>query len=1376
MSTPLIGSVVERNPSNAKFSFKSQSTPDPSTGFPPVQHRSKSAFARAREAARKETATSRHQQVPQPDSISRNIATESHSDGNAEVQNVDNDQSWRKQMSDENARRVENMSQAEREEERAELLERLGPGAMELLKKIKERREASGAKPLLEATQESSDNNAQTAAPETVQDVALTLHAPSPEAPRRPLYIDTVQQSSPSRPNSPRPSSFRSATPKTGRKLRFSSSPAEVHVYESQPSSPKRPVALLPPPPALHDTTDGSTPTISYDASAFLKNSPSVQQPEETDLNSPDTQDQDSVEDEEEGSPEYIRKRYFPDASPDNPSLEWMKGKAKSHASESLSASARYNLTGDVLPPNLSATLPTHLGLHHHAGDQAGYTLDELLTLARSTVPAQRASMLGVLGKILSRAYSSEYDESLHGISISELRSRILAVGVEALTERGSVGVQAVHVVWTAVVGKNHAEEVGSSEETLRPLYAPEGESDPFGLESIIPLPHFLRALTTQLHPSAQTLPQLSLVQILQIVVHLARFASAANEILKTPDLLPSVLQTFIVSASAPSPLAITLVSLIARVSRANAKSVIDTGMVDTFLRFVLVAGSHVGHDGISFAATAEEVGSLALLVETLGLYNILGRYGMYSHIATTTSQSLRDISHIASHLLESVPGFKTRQNVLQLMTRFVVSWLELLETWIVCAIDPHQTTPPHDLLWSQISGLGWVDDVLRLRRQLLESGDMTDDFQLEAWSGVRNVLTAWLEGWRVNGVKGGEKERLSGMKEVMDNPAGLGEEEAVLLSATDRMATLLEGNITRNKLREISRLSAHINSALALVYQCAGHPRSHDQPPPPSTLPFFESSHSRIRGVCKQLLEYTLLETPHDIDFARPLTTLLVVDTKLQAQLIQNPPNTGDPTMDYLTQTAALLPILGPGDEQFALDLVLSFLTLASKEFFELKWQVGPRLDEVWATGGLALLAPFLENAIRPSSHRRRSGDDDEVQPDVVGTWRPTPRSISEATTLIVPPKAQGRPSPQSGLPLMRDWPFVPLNDLLRSGNSAVFRNLPDDWDKSETDIVRATLLLARMVQGLSEAGRAQLMRREEVVFGCMKVFMLEQGQGSASSIGNDSSTEVFRDLVISALMEQLIEPFKVRRGVSDSSSRSSPARSPTLEQVGLPFLGSTTPFYQFYTDFVGLYDSISFGHPTFGSLLIPPLAMHYAIDYRRLLWGDYSHLLRSLTIEAPDVIGDSPGDWLFPAESNGEMIGFYVKALGNPRVRLRGFLRWVAVHHVACNIWSDLQLLGDVGMEAGGRDRAKGQGYPMVKENPKAPGQTLLLAVLGNTPLEAVREVVLYRYSSVQLESSLDECVNQTGEWRKQRMDWVQSWAPPNLCDRLRGLFDQM
>ncbi|KAG8963864.1 hypothetical protein FRC03_002483 [Tulasnella sp. 419] len=1193
MSTPLIGSVVERNPSNAKLSFKSQSTPDPSTGFPPVQHRSKSAFARAREAARKETATSRHQQVPQPDSISRNIATESHSDGNAEVQNVDNDQSWRKQMSDENARRVENMSQAEREEERAELLERLGPGAMELLKKIKERR----------------------------------------------------------------------ATPKTGRKLRFSSSPAEVHVYESQPSSPKRPVALLPPPPALDDTTDGSTPTISYDASAFLKNSPSVQQPEETDLNSPDTQDQDSVEVEEEGSPEYIRKRYFPDASPDNPSLEWMKGKAKSHASESLSASARYNLTGDVLPPNLSATLPTHLGLHHHAGDQAGYTLDELLTLARSTVPAQRASMLGVLGKILSRAYSSEYDESLHGISISELRSRILAVGVEALTERGSVGVQAVHVVWTAMVGKNHAEEVGSSEETLRPLYAPEGESDPFGLESIIPLPHFLRALTTQLHPSAQTLPQLSLVQILQIVVHLARFASAANEILKTPDLLPSVLQTFIVSASAPSPLAITLVSLIARVSRANAKSVIDTGMVDTFLRFVLVAGSHVGHDGISFAATAEEVGSLALLVETLGLYNILGRYGMYSHIATTTSQSLRDISHIASHLLESVPGFKTRQNVLQLMTRFVVSWLELLETWIVCAIDPHQTTPPHDLLWSQISGLGWVDDVLRLRRQLHESRDMTDDFQLEAWSGVRNVLTAWLEGWRVNGVKGGEKERLSVMKEVMDNPAGLGEEEAVLLSATDRMARFLEGNITRNKLREISRLSAHINSALALVYQCAGHPWSHDQPPPPSTLPFFESSHSRIRG-----------------------------------------------------------------------------------------------------------------NAIRPSSHRRRSGDDDEVQPDVVGTWRPTPRSISEATTLIVPPKAQGRRSPQSGLPLMRDWPFVPLNDLLRSGNSAVFRNLPDDWDKSETDIVRATLLLARMVQGLSEAGRAQLMRREEVVFGCMKVFMLEQGQGSASSIGNDSSTEVFRDLVISALMEQLIEPFKVRRGVSDSSSRSSPARSPTLEQVGLPFLGSTTPFYQFYTDFVGLYDSISFGHPTFGSLLIPPLAMHYAIDYRRLLWGDYSHLLRSLTIEAPDVIGDSPGDWLFPAESNGEMIGFYVKALGNPRVRLRGFLRWVAVHHVACNIWSDLQLLGDVGTEAGGRDRAKGQGYPMVKENPKAPGQTLLLAVLGNTPLEAVREVVLYRYSSVRLESSLDECVNQTGEWRKQRMDWVQSWAPPNLCDRLRGLFDQM
>ena len=47
----------------------------------------------------------------------------------------------------------------------------------------------------------------------------------------------------------------------------------------------------------------------------------------------------------------------------------------------------------------VNLSLPTHLGIHHHAeGSRAGYTLDELLLLTRSGVGVQRSTTLEVLG------------------------------------------------------------------------------------------------------------------------------------------------------------------------------------------------------------------------------------------------------------------------------------------------------------------------------------------------------------------------------------------------------------------------------------------------------------------------------------------------------------------------------------------------------------------------------------------------------------------------------------------------------------------------------------------------------------------------------------------------------------------------------------------------------------------------------------------------------------------------------------------------------------------------------------------------------------------------------------------------------------------
>jgi hypothetical protein len=83
-------------------------------------------------------------------------------------------------------------------------------------------------------------------------------------------------------------------------------------------------------------------------------------------------------------------------------------------------------------------------------------------------------------------------------------------------------------------------------------------------------------------------------------------------------------------------------------------------------------------------------------------------------------------------------------------------------------------------------------------------------------------------------------------------------------------------------------------------------------------------------------------------------------------------------------------------------------------------------------------------------------------------------------------------------GLPLPRVWLTSPIDHRLRSGSSPVFTALPSSWDASEVDVVRVSLLLVTATQEiLVQYSLSQFaMKRSEMVFTCMKVFMLEHGQ----------------------------------------------------------------------------------------------------------------------------------------------------------------------------------------------------------------------------------------------------------------------------------------
>jgi hypothetical protein len=167
-SKDLVGSVFERKPSSPS-SVSNIFTRPTGTGFPSVQHRSKSAFARAREQRRQQSNVieqPQSQSTSNPSVISTQRAEGRASDmPPAEIRpslvvssnNDDPNESsdWRAQMSSENEAKVANMTEEEREEERRQIFEQFGPGIADILRRARERLERT----VSDADEQSRDQN-----------------------------------------------------------------------------------------------------------------------------------------------------------------------------------------------------------------------------------------------------------------------------------------------------------------------------------------------------------------------------------------------------------------------------------------------------------------------------------------------------------------------------------------------------------------------------------------------------------------------------------------------------------------------------------------------------------------------------------------------------------------------------------------------------------------------------------------------------------------------------------------------------------------------------------------------------------------------------------------------------------------------------------------------------------------------------------------------------------------------------------------------------------------------------------------------------------------------------------------------------------------
>ncbi|KAF8895245.1 hypothetical protein BD779DRAFT_1434294 [Infundibulicybe gibba] len=1259
-SKPLVGSVFERK-------VGSVTTPQiaaaSKTGFPAVQHRSLSTFARGRLDVRNKE---RSRDVPTV------LPTEP-----SPSQSIDPD-GWRDQMSRENEQNVAAMTEEEREQAKEEIFHKFGAGVGDLLKRVREGQVGTGARG--QASNESGERGMVLLFTTQDQEVGLITTTKCHLIIGDRCLVKTPPPALST--SSTRPSS------RADRKIRFAEpGPKDVYVYESAPPSPRRKVLALPPP-------SGDPSAISL--GSWKGKMADVQVPESHAQPQP-----------EEGTPEYIRRRFFPDAPANDPNIAWMEHSAPPTSPNADSSSLRFDLKGVPIPDSLSSTLPTHLGLHHHAeGSLAGYTLDDIFLLSRSTVPAQRATMLSVLARIarnLAKLKAGQIDGMLELKGKEEsLRVRVVAAGAEAIFERGGVGLHAIEVLWECIVGWD---------ESLIEVHGIELQTPSDIALNTLPLDYLLPQIAT-LFIQGDPAPE-SMARLLDIVHRLAQHSNEyASRIISTPHLIANIVQVFLFTGVAPpdtvmvpNPAALILLTTLATSSRENARALEE--FADMVLQFITTLPPSSSYP-LPLATT--------LLARSLRFYTVLAKYGIYSHIAAT---AMSHLIQLAQYICSDACGSPI----------LVAAWAGLVEAWTICAIDPHQTTPSHGILWSQISGWRWDQDLL----ELLERFGSGDEDRI-VWQAVWRAEAAWLEGARINGVRAGQTERfecIEMVKSEFDSGKAKDIMRSTVVALEQGLSQLGPPWLENHQSEPLRSLSHHANvltAGIRLWVACLPPAGDGPLPSPPFPLPF-----SRISNLCAKLVTHPLwsfISDPEFPPFAYPyclsLSNLLGYYLQLSRRLPDIPEDL------WVGQALSIMTKLLPGEEEFVQATVHDIIHILN-----MTWASSrniPIPPEVWGKG-LALLEPFFHCPLTLS--------DIHVGPDCA-----TPQSIKSTTTQRLPSISTVR---SLGLPFRRDWPLSPIDHLLRSASSVVFKNLPQSWDGSELEVTRASLALTKISTDVlwRYSLRDPILSREEMIFACMKVFMLEHGQPQ-----NDSSHEVFRDHAVGQLMESLLRPFTIAGIVSQPANTPviPPQINDDLEKIAVHFLGASTPFYQYYTDFIALYDAISFSHPLFGQLVLPPTAMRYPLDYRKLLWNDYSHILKTIRTPCDQILSGDLREFLFPIENDAHMLGAYLRSL--VKGDLQGFLHFVAVHHTACNIWLDI---GDE--TVWNEDRAN----------------KLLNSLADQGDNEVVRQVVRYCQPKTGPIKLPPHCFEYTSESSTLRLGYIHRWGGDSLTQRLQKIFSE-
>ncbi|SPO20182.1 uncharacterized protein UTRI_00574_B [Ustilago trichophora] len=821
--------------------------------------------------------------------------------------------------------------------------------------------------------------------------------------------------------------------------------------------------------------------------------------------------------------------------------------------------------------------------------------------------------------------------------------------------------------------------------------------------------------------------------------------------------------------SSLPSLTAVRLLHQGILSDRKIAESIVMSGSTEHLLRFVVTPPWRVEEDWASDDEEGDAIVMMAYQIfdEVLQLFTSLASYGFFASVVARTWNLWQESSTWALKQLTGGDTTKASASnrgwVDEARNTAAQRIFEILGAWTHCAMDPHELMTAHDITWTQVRD--WIESV-KDTASLLNGGQAVTraSTAAPAFGALCGYIDAWLrcaigkesrlllkylescKAFMSHCQQPIQQHFLQVLGQFSSAPTqamALDEAEQACRAChryLDLSETLVRAEHTVAKQAQTEKAlvdedhHAMLQAGLALI-SCG---------PLWQAVKSLESQASGRRFYQETFSNFVAAVVTAESAIVSDVALQLAAITRLDAH-----------------HTSRVAEIVMQATESLAGDSTAHVLRPFLLECIAGRNHL-PEADK--RTLGQRDSTPLsqVSSLFKGTERKDANGGAKKAECDADGGDEDEEEEEEEEEEKDVDPITSSKlwKCPASGLPLRADWTLLVLDDLLHSANTAVFNrpdNLETDWKPSELEMVRAALKLAVAVfRALLEAskrenassdeavkGSVMLQSRamlcslpspEQIILGVMKVFMLEKDQPDTFTDKNSSGAsqqkqtgvltgrDLFRDSAVSSdltclldIADELVELRQRRRHDTSMSTT-------TLEQWTSTTYGSSSmSSYQFFTDLVGLWDSVSFGDVNFARIVMTVANAGcggglfegedgVAVDFRRLVWNDYSDSLRSMP-------STKVAKWLLSWEdTDADMLEHYCRYLAGAAdaSTARGSIAWqIAAHHVGAALKSLSANNVHSGRDSRGSQEKRIES--ILKSLVMAKGELLMLEILA-------------------------------------------------------------